>query len=101
MEIAEKENFVFVDTDQLGTTIIDTSSLDKHINAVINYDLVNVSAIKKKNFKVVIDVVNSTGAIALPVLLHALGVTDITVLNGEVTEILHTTPNHYPNILHN
>jgi phosphomannomutase len=84
LQIAEKEDFSFVDVDHLGVTTSGENLLAKHIAAVIKYKLVNVAAIKAKNFKVVIDVVNSTGAIALPALLNELGVTNIIVLNGEV-----------------
>jgi phosphomannomutase len=84
LTIAEKEDFNFVEVDHLGITKPGGDLLAKHIEAVVKYPLVDVQAIKKKKFKVVIDVVNSTGAIALPALLNALGVTSIIVLNGEV-----------------
>jgi phosphomannomutase len=84
LAIAEKEDFSFVEVDRLGITIPGNNLLAKHIEAVVKYKLVDIAAIKAKNFKVVIDVVNSTGAIALPALLKALGVTNIIVLNGEV-----------------
>jgi phosphomannomutase len=84
LAMAEKEDFDFVEVDHLGITTKGENLLAKHIEAVVQYPLVNVAAIKAKKFKIVIDVVNSTGAIALPALLTALGVTDIIVLNGEV-----------------
>jgi phosphomannomutase len=84
LAMAEKEDFDFVEVDHLGITTTGENLLAKHIEAVVQYPLVNVAAIKAKKFKIAIDVVNSTGAIALPALLNALGVTDIIVLNGEV-----------------
>jgi phosphomannomutase len=72
LEIAEKENFNFVSVDKLGTIIKDESSLQKHIDAVLNYPLVDVAAIKKAKFKIVLDAVNSTGAIAVPAFLKEL-----------------------------
>ena len=54
----------------------DESLLQKHIDAVVGYELVDVNAIKNKNFKIVVDAVNSTGAIAVPALLKELGVTE-------------------------
>jgi phosphomannomutase len=84
LAIAEKEDFSFVEVDHLGVTKQGGDLLAKHIEAVVKYPLVDIAAIKAKKFKVVIDVVNSTGAIALPALLNALGVTSIIVLNGEV-----------------
>ena len=84
LETAAKENFVFAPVDQLGTLTQDDSYLQKHIDAIINYPLVNVKAIASKNLKVVVDVINSTGAIYVPALLKALGVNDIIILNEEV-----------------
>ncbi|MFM2363655.1 MAG: hypothetical protein RLZZ316_2557, partial [Bacteroidota bacterium] len=65
-------------------------------DAVINYPLVNITAIKAKNYKVVVDVVNSTGAIFIPPLLKALGVDEVIVLNGEVTGKFAHNPEPLP-----
>ena len=70
--------------DKLGTVTVDDSYLQKHIDAVVAYPLVNAKAIANKNFKIVVDAVNSTGATYVPALLKALGVKDVIVLNGEV-----------------
>ncbi|MEP6700811.1 MAG: phosphoglucosamine mutase [Bacteroidota bacterium] len=84
LDLAAKEDFSFATVDKLGTIIPDDSYLQKHIDAVLKYPLVNAKAIAKQNFKVVVDAINSTGAIFVPALLKALGVTDVIVLNGEV-----------------
>lgn len=84
LDLAAKEDFSFAPVDKLGTIIPDDSYLQKHIDAVLKYPLVNAKAIAKQNFKVVVDAINSTGAIFVPALLKALGVTDVIVLNGEV-----------------
>lgn len=84
LEIAEKEDFHFVGVDQLGSYQINEGLLAKHIEAVVNYPLVDKAAIKKANFSVVVDAINSTGAIAVPQLLNALGVKQITVLNEKI-----------------
>ena len=76
LEIAAAEDFSFVAVDKLGNTTTDDSLLQKHIDAVVNYELVDAAAIKKAKFKIVLDAVNSTGAIAVPALLKALGVKD-------------------------
>ena len=81
---AEKEDFSFCPVDKLGNYNYNDTYLRKHIDAVINYPLVEVENIQKKNYKVVVDVVNSTGAIFIPPLLKALGVPDVIVLNGDV-----------------
>src|SRR5665213_2785737 len=63
LSIAEKEDFTFVAVDKIGHYIKDDSWLQKHIDAVINYELVDVAAIKKAKFKIVLDAINSSGAI--------------------------------------
>ncbi|PSL47588.1 phosphomannomutase [Chitinophaga niastensis] len=84
LDIAEREDFNFADVTKLGTYTVDDSYLQKHIDLVVNYPLVDVAAIRERNFKVVVDVVNSTGAIFVPPLLKALGVEEVEVLFGEV-----------------
>jgi phosphomannomutase len=84
LELAENESFEFAEVDDLGTYTIDNSYLQKHIKEVLNLDLVDVEAIKKANFKVVVDAVNSTGGIFIPALLKEL--------NVECVE-LYCTPN--------
>ena len=96
LEIADKEDFIFAQVDKLGTSFSDDSFLQKHIDAIINYELVDVAAIKKAKFKIVIDAVNSTGAIAVPALLHALGVKDFEILNGEVNGKFAHNPEPLP-----
>ncbi|HRH48371.1 MAG TPA: phosphoglucosamine mutase [Panacibacter sp.] len=98
LEIAASENFNFAGVDKLGSYTVDTDSLQQHINAVINYPLVDVAAIKKSKFKIVVDAINSTGAIAVPALLKALGVNakDITVLNEEVNGKFAHNPEPLP-----
>lgn len=96
LKSAEKEDFKFAGVDKLGVYKKDESLLKKHIDAVVAYELVDAGLIKKKNFKVVVDAVNSTGAIAVPALLKALGVTDVVVLNGEVTGNFAHNPEPLP-----
>ncbi|MEO5942615.1 MAG: phosphoglucosamine mutase [Ferruginibacter sp.] len=84
LKLAEEEAFDFATVLNLGKCIADTTTIDNHIKAILKYKLVDVEAIAAANFKIVIDVVNSTGAIALPPLLNALGVKDIIILNGEI-----------------
>jgi phosphomannomutase len=96
LDIAEREDFVFADVTKLGTYRKDDSYLQKHIDLVLNYPLVDVPAIKARNFKVVLDAVNSTGAIYIPALLKALGVEDVTVLFGEVNGKFSHNPEPLP-----
>ena len=96
LAIAQNDHIEFVSVEKLGTIIPDSNSLQKHIDAVINYPMVDIQAIKKAKFKIVIDVVNSTGAIAVPALLKALGLKDIIVINEEVTGNFAHNPEPLP-----
>ncbi len=93
---AANEDFKFAAVDKLGTYTRDETLLQKHIDAVVGYELVDVAAVKNKNFKIVIDAINSTGAIAVPALLNALGVTDFMVLNEEVNGKFAHNPEPLP-----
>jgi phosphomannomutase len=92
----EKEDFNFARVDKLGTYTKNDKLLKKHIDAILDYELVDAAAIKKSNFKIVVDAVNSTGAIAVPALLKALGVKDIVVLNEAVTGNFAHNPEPLP-----
>ena len=87
LEMAEKTDLEYADVNDLGTVVYDDSYLQKHINKVLALPLVDVDAIRKADFKVVIDCVNSSGGIFVPALLKALGVSTIHELycepNGE------------------
>ncbi|GGH62850.1 phosphomannomutase [Filimonas zeae] len=96
LEFAAAEDFEFAPVEKLGGYTTDNTSLEKHIEAVINYPLVDVAAIQKAGFSIVLDAINSTGAIAVPALLHALGVTKVTVLNGEINGKFAHNPEPLP-----
>jgi phosphomannomutase len=96
LDLAAAEDFSFAAVDKLGIYTKDDSSLQKHIDAVLNYDLVDIAAIKKAKFKIVVDAVNSTGAIAVPALLKALGIKDIIVINEEVNGKFAHNPEPLP-----
>ena len=87
LRIAEEKEYEFVNVDNLGSVTTDNSFTDKHIQEILKLKLVDVEAIKKANFTVAIDAVNSVGAIAIPKLLKALGVKEVLELycepNGE------------------
>lgn len=74
LDIAEGNAITFAEVDDLGKITKNDAYIDLHIDEVLNLPLVNVSAIEKCNFKVVVDGVNSTGGIAIPLLLERLGV---------------------------
>ena len=84
LAIAERENFEYADVDRLGHYIQDNSFDDRHVENVLQLNLVDADAIKKAQFKVCVDTINSVGGIILPKLLDKLGVA-YTILNGEPT----------------
>lgn len=82
LDIAEREDFCYADVDHLGTYTRDDSFNQRHIDSVLALPLVDVEAVREARFRVVVDAINSVGAVILPDLLQALGV-DYTLLNGE------------------
>ncbi|WP_297906356.1 phosphoglucosamine mutase [uncultured Parabacteroides sp.] len=81
LRIAAAEDFEFADVDHLGKVIPNTTYKQKHIESVLNLELVDVEAIKAAEFRVAIDCVNSVGGIVIPDLLYALGVKEIFKLH--------------------
>lgn len=80
LDKADEENFDFAKTSQLGTIVYENSYLKKHIDKILALPLVDKKAIESKNFRIIVDGVNSTGGIAVPMLLEALGVKRIDKL---------------------
>lgn len=74
LDIAESETMSFSDVDALGRITKNQAYIDMHIDEVLKLSLVNKKAIEEANFKVVVDGVNSTGGIAIPLLLERLDV---------------------------
>ncbi len=96
LDIAAKDDYSFAPVDKLGSYTVNETALQQHIDAVVSYPLVDIAAIKKAKFKIVLDAINSSGAFAVPELLKALGVKDITVLNGEVNGKFAHNPEPLP-----
>jgi len=74
LELAENDAFTFSEVDDLGKYTFDDSFNDKHIEEVLNLNLVHVDLVKSAGFKVVVDAVNSTGGFMIPRLLEKMGV---------------------------
>lgn len=85
LRIAEAEAFEYADIDHIGSYIEDNTYNEKHIESVLALKLVDVEAIRRANFRVAIDCVNSVGGIILPELLHRLGVQHVEKLYCEPT----------------
>src|SRR5690554_6163597 len=97
LDLAASEAFVFAGVDQLGS-VEEADFLSGHIASVLALELVDVEAIRKANFKVAIDCVNSVGGLAVPALLEALGVQTVLPLycspNGEFPHNPEPLPEH-------
>ena len=83
LELAEQEAFDFAPVTKLGTYSQNNEVLQQHINAILALPLVNIPAIKARNFRIAVDAVNSSGGFAVPMLLEALGVEQIEKLYCE------------------
>lgn len=84
LDIAEREDFEYADVDSLGKIINDSSFDDRHIESVLNLQLVDAEAIRNAKFKVCVDSINSVGGVILPKLLDRLGV-EYKFLNADPT----------------
>lgn len=96
LDRAAKEDFRFAAVDKLGKLTENESYLQKHIDLVLAYPLVRREAIELRTLKIVVDVINSTGALVVPQLLEALGVAEVVVLNGDVTGQFAHNPEPLP-----
>ncbi|MCB9261890.1 MAG: phosphoglucosamine mutase [Flavobacteriales bacterium] len=85
LAIAEKAEMSFAEVNKLGSITTDNTWIDKHIDLILKCEEVNVEAIKKANFKVVVDGVASTGGVAIPALLKKMGVENVVELYCEPT----------------
>lgn len=89
LELADSELLDYNEVKQLGHYVKDDSWIDKHIEMVLQLPLVDAEAIRKAGYRIVVDAVNSTGGIAVPKLLKALGV-------AEIIELYCTPDGHFP-----
>ena len=96
LEIATKEAMEYADVFKLGSYSIKEGFIQEHIDRILALDMVNVKAIRDKHFKVVVDGVNSTGGIAVPQLLKALGVEEVIELYCEPTGEFPHNPEPLP-----
>ncbi len=96
IRIADENDYEFASVTELGHEYhVDTWNRN-HIAQVLALPLVDVDAIRKANFKVALDAINSVGGIVMPQLLHALGVKDIVELNCDCTGKFAHTPEPIP-----
>ncbi len=104
LRLAELAAHEYAPIDRLGVYHTNDSYIQKHILSILGLSLVDVQAIQKKKFKIVIDAVNSSGGIAVPQLLRALGVEDIVELycepNGKFPHNPEPLPENLTDIAH-
>lgn len=96
LRLAESDEVRFAEVDDLGSVAEDLNTIDAHIERVMALPLVDKEAIAKAGFKVAVDAVNSTGGIAIPRLLRALGVKEVVELNCEPTGHFAHNPEPIP-----
>jgi phosphomannomutase len=96
LNYAEKTETSYAEIKKIGSVSQNDEYIQKHIDAILAHPLVDVKAIKKKNFKIVVDPINSTGSIAVPALLKALGVPEMIVINDEVNGKFAHNPEPLP-----
>jgi len=96
LRIASREDFDFAPVEKLGKYSFNDTYIKKHIALILKYKLVDVKAIKKANFKIAVDAVNSTGGFVVPELLKALGVRKVVKLYCDPTGRFPHNPEPLP-----
>ncbi len=96
LQKADNNLYHFKEVNKLGSYSRVENSIERHIEKILQLKLVNIEAIKAANFKVAIDCVNSTGGIAIPMLLKALGVDFIKMINCDPTGDFAHNPEPLP-----
>lgn len=97
LEMADREEFNFVDVNKLGTRENrEGGYVAEHIEHILALPYVNKEAIGKAGFRIAVDAVNSTGGFAVPMLLEALGVKDIIKIHCEPNGIFPHNPEPLP-----
>ena len=101
LNLAERDDYNYAEVDQLGIYVKNKGYINQHVQEVLKLELVDVEAIRRAGFKVVVDAVNSTGGIAIPALLEALSVEYIPLYcepNGQFPHNPEPLPAHLKEI---
>jgi phosphomannomutase len=96
LKLAHNSDFSYADVTKLGTVTVNKDFLHTHIQKILDLPYVDIKAIKKANFTIVVDAINSSGGIAVPALLEKLGVQKITLIHGEPTGNFAHNPEPLP-----
>ena len=92
LRLATNDEYKYANVERLGRVYTNTTYARHHINKILDLDLVDVNAIKKANFTVAVDAVNSIGGVIIPELLHKLGVENVIELYCAPTGNFGHTP---------
>lgn len=96
LRLAQNDEYKYANIERIGKVYTNTTYARHHINKILDLDLVDVKAIKKANFTVAVDAVNSIGGVIIPELLHKLGVENVIELYCAPTGNFGHTPEPVP-----
>lgn len=96
LRLATNDEYKYANVERLGRVYTNTTYARHHINKILDLDLVDVNAIKKANFTIAVDAVNSIGGVIIPELLHKLGVENVIELYCAPTGNFGHTPEPVP-----
>lgn len=96
LRIAHDRDYVFAEVDRLGHHLKNTTYNRRHIQKVLALKLVDIEAIRRANFTVAVDAVNSVGGVVIPELLRALGVKNVIEINCDPTGNFAHNPEPVP-----
>lgn len=92
---SQDTKFDYAEVDKLGRLETDHQSIQRHVDAILNLPFIPVESIRSRNFKIVADCINSTAALALPVLFDALNI-EYHLINKEITGEFAHNPEPLP-----
>ena len=96
LRMADRPDILFADNAKVGTIVTQSSAMEEHIALILNHPLVDAEAIRKQNFNILVDGINSTGSVFVPYLLQQLGVEQLEVINAEVNGRFSHNPEPLP-----
>ncbi len=96
LQIAAENNFNYAEVNNLGTYTVNKDFLNTHIKKIVDLPYVDIKAIEKANFTIVVDAINSSGSIAVPALLEKLGVKTVTIIHNDVSGNFAHNPEPLP-----
>jgi phosphomannomutase len=96
LDIIEEGKYDYAPVENLGQVTIVPGYDQKHIDRILELELVNPEIIKKAGLRVAVDCVNSVGGLILPVLLKQLGVSEVIELYCEPSGIFPHNPEPLP-----